>query len=162
MVKWLALLLLLLAAMPAGAQNAASTLKSVNKQIESKKQAESRLAEQAKTVEAELGAMRKNLVTLADRLRAAEEKLRKTDDELAAITRELAEREREHAARAGELEESLSAMLRFSRIPAEAWVALPGSVDDTVHSALLLGNVTEGLKRQSEQLRREVDELTRL
>lgn len=139
-----------------------NTLERVEREIQTKQQAQSELEGKAKQLSREMEGLRGSITKLANRIENIERRLSDTEKELGAIDIEMADRERDLAMRSAQLEESIAAMLRFSKVPPEAWVALPGNADDAVRSAILLGHVTGGLQEEAATLREKIQTLAEL
>ncbi|MBI1274877.1 peptidoglycan DD-metalloendopeptidase family protein [bacterium] len=132
------------------------TLERVQNEIQTKQKNQEELEAKASKLGHEMDSLRGTLTKMADKIQRIERRLSDTEKELGAIDAETADRERDLATRSAQLEESLAAMLRFSQVPPEAWVALPGNADDAVRSAILLGHVTGGLQEEANQLREKI------
>ncbi len=154
-------LLFVLLATPAFA-SPEDELQQVNEQLRATSQQTEALQKRSSKLEKELAELQEQLVALAAKLQANERKITKGEFELEEITKRQIITEKSFENRQASLAESLNAMVRFSRVPPEAWVAMPGDIHQSLQAATALKHLTAALEDQATALQADIKALEAL
>lgn len=134
-------------------------LKSVEQELQRKREQDKVLAEREAALQKEIEALREQLVEAAAAARAHEHGVREHRQELARIESDEKEKVDALEGRRRQLSDLLMALARHARRPPEALVALPASPEDTIRSALLLAAAVPELEAEASTLKADVEEL---
>lgn len=134
-------------------------LKSVEQELQRKREQDKALAEREAALQKEIEALREQLIEAAAAARTHEQGVREHRHALARIESEEKEKVEALESRRRQLSDLLMALARHARRPPEALVALPASPEDTIRSALLLAAAVPELEAEASTLKADVDEL---
>lgn len=109
------------------------------------------LMAQAQT-KAEIDGLQKKLVALAGQLRSGEEKLAKLADKQAKLDARITDAHTQIDESREEIDGLLQSLIRLSRTPPEAVIAMPGDLRHTLQAAQLMTSLTERLQTKTAQL----------
>jgi len=137
-------------------------LQTIEQKLEKATANQRELQSKERKLRKEMEMAQKELVQLAGQLRENEKALSKREREVVSIvkrSRNVIEDLQAHRQRTAA---SMSGMVRFSRMPPEAWIALPGTMNDALRAAIALRHVTLRLHDDAHGLREKVQELEAL
>lgn len=137
-------------------------LRDVEQTLSAERQRETLLKRKRSRIETELAALRKGLVAAATRIQNAEDQSTDLEKRLTSLDRLLDEKTGALVARRKDISATVSAMIRVSRRPGAVLISAPGSVIDVARSGSVMRHVTEGLRRQSRNLQRDLIQLASL
>jgi septal ring factor EnvC (AmiA/AmiB activator) len=123
---------------------------------------EAKLAADSKDLESELLSLQKMLVDLAAMIQKSETELTATEEKLAALSAQLKEKNAALEKRKAHMESLIEAALHLSRTPPEAIVLMPGDSKETMTAARALKMATSGIKDEAEEIRQQIEELSKL
>lgn len=122
---------------------------------ESLKQSEQRiekLQQDSAGLERELAALRKQLVEVSDAVREREVRLLTLEEEQQQLQQEVTAIQTTLEQREEEISHLVQSLIKLSRVPPEAVVAMPGELRHTLQAADLLGHLTSQIKQRTRQL----------
>lgn len=120
------------------------------------------LQEESQKLERELTGLQKETVTLAATLRDKEKDLSALEETLRTMEKDYTARQREFSESEHRLSSVLQGMVRISRTPEGAVIALPGEYEKTLKTAKMLGITSNALQQKSQQLKEQIAEMDRL
>jgi septal ring factor EnvC (AmiA/AmiB activator) len=157
----LALALALIAA-PSAADQPAQQLKAVEKALEESRQSQSKYAEEAQALAAQIEDLRSRSIAAAAAAQQSEAEISAIEQELARLGREEAAKAADLQRRSGQSAELLMTLLRLARDPPEALAFTPGDPVAAVRGGLLLGAAIPQLEAKAAELREELTALAAL
>lgn len=155
------LLLLLFSAAPLYAETE-DELEQIQQKIEEAEIKQQKIASKTGVVEKELLSLQQEMVKLAAKLKATEQSLTRKEFELAEIVKKLRQSQQQLEARRSAIANQILAMTKLSRIPPEAWMAMPGSIEQGMRAALALKYLTTSLHEQAKILLQDIAGLEEL
>lgn len=153
------LTLCLLPGSPAYAAAPQDKLKATQADLAESKQRAASLAKDREKLEAELEGLQERLVTLAEAARGREQRLVDLEAKNRRLSQQHREAEADLASRRSEVAELLKSLIKLSRTPPEAVVAMPGELRQTLQAADLLESLTRRLQAKAEDITRRLDRL---
>lgn len=148
----------LLAAEPAPA----TKLKATQSELRLSQQRAAELEKNTLRMEAELRVLQEKLVALAELARKREEKLLDLDEQRVALAKKTRTAQADLESRRAEVSLLIASLIRLSRTPPEAVVAMPGDLRKTLQAATVLQEVTQRLQMKAGGLMRKLSELQRV
>lgn len=137
----------------------ATSLKTIEQQIESEKKEKNDLEQQARTIERDMKGLKSDLISLAGKVQshesdlyALEQRLSQLKKDKSSITNNLGKQKRSIA-------DLVIALERIRRLPPETLVARPDAPLQTAQAATVLASILPELDRRSKKLRLDLDEL---
>lgn len=107
-------------------------------------------------------ALQQHMVALAEEIRQSEILLGTVEEKQRALSAEKKQRQKELQRHRREIGASLQAMLRLSKTPPEAVIAMPGELRGTLRASSALGVVTGHLQKEAGQLAQRLKEMDAL
>ncbi len=104
----------------------------------------------------ELTPLKEEMVSLAEDIQKQERTLDDLDGKIAILESEKRKKTEEMNARQKQIEASLASMVRLSKTPPEAVVAMPGEIGKTLKAGQILAILTENLKAESDALKQQL------
>jgi septal ring factor EnvC (AmiA/AmiB activator) len=161
-LRILSAVIILLLALPTHAATETDSRKELQTTMQKLKQSkvkQEQLKSQAKKVEKELRPLKESMVDLAEKIQAQENELSDIDEKITLLETEKNKKLEELSIRRKQLGASLESMIKLSRMPPEAVIAMPGKIENTMRAAQLLGLITQNLQTESESLKGQLAEL---
>ncbi len=138
------------------------TIIHTQKKLKASRKKQKQLQEQKRRLEQELRPLQQEMVALADEIRRTEIRLSGLEEKLEILEHERRQKQDLLQKRRGELSESLGAMLRLSRTPPEAVIAMPDDLQAILSTAKALGILTDALQSEASSLSQQLRELKTL
>ena len=155
------LVFLLLCSAPAYAAPTTAELKATQAQLQQSKQRAEKLAQEKAQLEKDLAAQQEKLVTLAETTREREQRLIDLEEEQSELDAEVKTAQETLKLHHKEVASLVSSLIRLSRIPPEAVIAMPGELRHTMQAASLLQTTTHQLQQKAGDLTRKLNQLER-
>ncbi len=137
-------------------------LQEVEKAIEAERAQARESEEKAAALARDLRSLRRKLIVAARATQRREAEITRIEERLGEIAREESDKLTELGDRREQFVQVLMALERMARHPPEALIAQPLGADAMVRTAILLRTAVPSIERRSEDLRREIRELTDL
>ncbi len=137
-------------------------LESTRKEIAESKKRQGNLESQNRKVAAELSELQKKLVNTATAIQQADKELRAAKQKLEVIAAQTKEKKEHIEKNKVRLEAMVQVALRFSKMPVEAMVVMPGDTRQRLRVSRALKMISEDIRRETEALNRQVVELKEL
>jgi len=148
---------------PAVAQTARTeALEAVERALEEDRGAAESLGREAEKLKLEIQALRADSIAAARQAQEHEARLSDIETRLGELEREEAVKLADLQERRMQLTGTLAALQRIALMPADALIVAPGSMVQTVRSAMLLRVAIPAIESRAAVLRRELDELAKL
>ena len=148
---------------PAVAQTARTeALEAVERALEEDRGAAESLGREAEKLKLEIRALRADSIAAARQAQEHEARLSDIETRLGELEREEAVKLADLQERRMQLTGTLAALQRIALMPADALIVAPGSMVQTVRSAMLLRVAIPAIESRAAVLRRELDELAKL
>jgi septal ring factor EnvC (AmiA/AmiB activator) len=157
-----ALAAVILVVEPAAAQDSASNLQEVERELEATRERERALAAEAEAQIREIERLRTQIAAAALATQESEATLTAIESRLAGLSAEESVKSAELERRRGDLAALLTALQRLARHPPEALALLPERPIDTMRTARLLSTVVPPIEAEAAALSREVEALADL
>lgn len=156
--------IVLLLAGPAHAEdkNTKQKLNDTIKNIEISEARKKKFAVDADAIKIELKDLQKELVKLASKMQDTEQKLSVAETKLAGLEAQAKEKMAAKILREKQLAVMVQSMIRLSRTPPEAVIAMPGDYATILKTAKVLGVATDGVREQAEIIQKELIEIEKL
>lgn len=130
--------------------------KATLKQNEHKK-----LATKADRLAAEMSEINKKLITAAKNIQEDEDKNLKIENDLGLLKNKLSLLETDFKDKYGNLRDVTASMQTFALYPTRSLLAQPLSPVDTIRSAIVMRDMTPVLLKQTNQIKKDLEEITR-
>ena len=121
-----------------------------------------KLKAQAGQLEKQLSNIQQDSTHIALKVQSQERLVAQHEEKIAILEAQRKEKLAAFDARRKDLGKALSAMIKLSRAPKEAVIAEPGSLEKTLHTAEVLGVMTEALRKEAASLHGQLAELDNL
>ncbi len=154
-----ALFIILACAAPLNAEQPQTKLQATQAQLKASQQRYAALQKDASGLGVELTKLQTTLVDLAEAARKRELRLLELEDRQASLNAEIKASQADLDSRRGEVAELLQSLIRISRTPPEAVIAMPGELRHTLQAADLLQATTRRLHAQAHELTSRLDRL---
>lgn len=161
-IAGLAFVLALMPAIVQAEADPAKELKTVEEKIQKMDASRREMEAKEGELREELESLQKELVELAAASRANEKALSGRERELLSVVKRSRGLMAEWQKKSRRTSQSMSGMVRFSQMPPEAWIALPGTMNDAMRAAVALRYVTMTLHDDAKDLREDVQALDKL
>lgn len=142
-----------------GATGAASKLGTVQSEIDRKRDEAARLKNQAQALKTDLRNLRQRLVSAAEIVQDRELRVITLEAKIADLVRQEKQKLARLNANRTQLAGVLVALQKMVQFPPEALLAMPGSPDDLVRSAILLRAVVPEIERRAAAIRFDLQAL---
>lgn len=164
MPRLLALLLLCVAgaAMAGTADDAKKQLTGTLSEIQSAAKKQKDLEKKQEELEHEMKRLQEETVTISRDAKGQEEALVELEEKTGILEGQQKEKQAQLDMRKAELSDALSAMVKLSRLPPEAVIAMPGKVQETLSAARALGVITKTVQEEASSLKAQLRELDNL
>lgn len=159
MIKGTVSIILMLLPLQPLLANDAETLKKTEAELKNSEKRYSSLGKDSAALEKELDKIRNQMVNIAKGVRQHEIDLLKLEESQALLTQKVEETEQDLETRRNEIQSLLQSLIRLSRVPPEAVVAMPGNVRHTLQAAELLETLTERMREQTIALNQALEGL---
>ncbi len=113
----------------------------------------------AQTSQTEINKLQEKLITLAKKLRGGEERLATLAIKQAKLDARITDARTQMDENRDEIDVLLKSLIRLSRTPPEAVVAMPGELRHTLQAAQLMTHLTEQLQQKTGNLSRTIKQL---
>jgi septal ring factor EnvC (AmiA/AmiB activator) len=154
-LQWLLMLCLIMFPL-AGEALDKQALERKQQSLQASQQRHQKLKQDRNALQQELENSRKHLVRIAREIREHEIHLLKLEESQAILQAEVDRVDHDLSLRRREIEKLLQSLLRISRVPPEAVVAMPGNLRKTLQAAEILEKLTAKLRRKSQILKQDL------
>ncbi len=163
-MKWLLWLVIMPVSLWSSALDAdqPETLDQIQRQLQMVQAEQEALQATRDALRSEQEELRQRLVSLAQTYQANEQRLLALAERLQAVRAEKDEKAAYLERRRGELGNLADAMIRFRRLPPQAWIAMPGDIHSAVRTGMVLRQLTLYLHQEAAELRQALDALFQL
>lgn len=144
---------------PAFAAAPADKLKATQSEIRQSERRAEALAKDRTRIEEEMERLQEKLVTLAEAARKQEQKLIDLEDQQQSLQTDVKQAKYNLRQHRKEISALVGSLIRLSRIPPEAVIAMPGELHQTMQAASLLQNTTRSLQQKTTTLHHELANL---
>ncbi len=128
-------------------------------QIEASQKKQQALKVETEKLGKELVPLKEDMVDLAEKIQQQEKTLDDLDDKIRILEGEKRKKTDELSTRQKQIETSVASMIRLSKTPPEAVVAMPGEIGKTLKAGQILSILTKNLQVESENLKGQLEEL---
>ncbi len=140
----------------------AGELKKIQSNINEERKKAAELNKKSAEIEKELKKIQEELVVLASKIQDNERKMSSLEMELSQLEQDEQFKKDTLQAKEGELSKIIAAMVKLSRIPPEAVIAMPSEIEDIGKTSMVLTALVKSLKNQSESLKVDILEIRNL
>lgn len=140
-------------------QDARATLKATQAEISAAETRKKKLDNDTSKLKKELASLQKDLVALAKKVQASEKKIVETEGKLTELETQEKQKTDAKNLREQQLAAMVQTMIRMSRTPPEAIVAMPGDYANTLKTAKVLGVATDTVHAEAQAIRQQIEEL---
>lgn len=165
MLRFIILLLIVIASVPAWAQEneeARRQLDSTMDAIKASTERQERINAENAKLEQELGTLQEETVSLARKSSEQEEALSEDEERLGILEEQKKAKDKALSERQQELSSLISAMIKLRSLPPGAIIAMPGKLNETLEAARALSIVTHTIEEDSESLKEQLAEINEL
>lgn len=120
------------------------------------------LEKKEKVLQRELSTLQDDLVALAERIREQEKQLTALETDIAVLKDEEARTHNELTTRQATLAHTLQSMIKFSHVPPEMVMVMPGDFNEVLRTAKVLGLTSTALSQEAGAIRQKLGEIREL
>lgn len=144
------------------ADDAQKQLSGTLTEIKSATKKQKELEQKRDSLEKEMKALQEETVELADSAKQQEDALEALEEKNAILETQKKEKLATLEARKEELSETISAMMKLSKLPPEMVIAMPGQLQEILSAARALQVITQSVEEESKSLKEQLHELEAL